>query len=61
MKKNLIRPATQEDAESLFAVHQNAVENLCNADYGFRKIGEGRFSRGNRPVSIEIIRMERAF
>ena len=26
---------------------------------GFRKIGEGTFSRGNSPVSIEIIKMER--
>jgi GNAT superfamily N-acetyltransferase len=28
--------------------------------HGFRKIGEGTFSRGNSPVSIEIIKMERA-
>nr|WP_315413286.1 GNAT family N-acetyltransferase [uncultured Pseudomonas sp.] len=28
---------------------------------GFRKIGEGTFSRGNSPVCIEIIKMERAF
>ncbi|MGU9816131.1 GNAT family N-acetyltransferase [Pseudomonas sp. LF135] len=155
MKKILLRAATQQDAESIFAVHQNSVENLCNADYGpqqiamwldgrspetyraaiaagtlwlaytdtlqgfveidgheisklfvrgdaagqgigarllsealqhiqhaghakayleatltaerfyaafgFRKIGEGRFSRGNSSVSIEIIKMERAF
>ena len=27
--------------------------------FGFRKIGEGTFSRGNSPVSIEIIKMER--
>lgn len=30
------------------------------AAFGFRKIGEGTFSRGNSPVSIEIIKMERA-
>ncbi|NMX94786.1 MULTISPECIES: GNAT family N-acetyltransferase [unclassified Pseudomonas] len=153
MKNLLIRPATQEDAESIFRVHKNSVENLCSADYGpeqiamwldgrspetyrpaiaagnlwlacsdtlqgfveidgnevsklfirgeaagqglgarllaealqriaaaghgrayleatltaekfyaaqgFRKIGEGTFSRGNSPVSIEIIKMER--
>ena len=153
MKNLLIRPATPEDAESIFLVHKNSVENLCNADYGpeqiamwldgrspetyrsaidagnlwlacndrlqgfveidghevsklfirgeaagqglgarllaealqriaaaghdrayleatltaekfyashgFRKIGEGTFSRGNSPVSIEIIKMER--
>ncbi len=27
--------------------------------FGFRKVGEGTFSRGNSPVSIEIIKMER--
>ncbi|MFF7066297.1 GNAT family N-acetyltransferase [Pseudomonas sp. NPDC008258] len=26
--------------------------------FGFRKVGEGNFSRGNSPVSIEIIKME---
>lgn len=154
MKNLLIRPAVLEDAESIFEVHKNSVENLCNADYasdqiamwldgrspetyreaitagnlwlahtdtlqgfveidghevsklfirgdaagqgigarllneaiqhiqadghkkayleatltaekfyaafGFRKIGEGTFSRGNSPVSIQIIKMERA-
>ncbi|QEN49686.1 GNAT family N-acetyltransferase [Pseudomonas protegens] len=29
------------------------------AYHGFQKIGEGTFSRGNSPVSIEIIKMER--
>ncbi|NVZ23644.1 GNAT family N-acetyltransferase [Pseudomonas costantinii] len=152
MKKILIRPATLKDAESIFEVHKNSVENLCNDDYspeqiamwldgrspetyreaitagnlwlahtdrlqgfieidghevsklfirgdaagqgigarllnealqriktaghakayleatltaekfyaafGFRKVGEGTFSRGNSPVSIEIIKME---
>lgn len=29
------------------------------AHHGFQKIGEGTFSRGNSPVSIEIIKMER--
>ncbi len=28
------------------------------AAFGFRKIGEGTFSRGNSPVSIEIIKMK---
>ncbi|QDG55159.1 GNAT family N-acetyltransferase [Pseudomonas sp. NIBRBAC000502773] len=155
MKKLLIRPAIQDDAESLFRVHKHSVEHLCKADYGteqiamwldgrspdtyreaiaagnlwlaytdtvqgfvevdghevsklfirgdaagqgvgarlltkalqlieaaghrcayleatltaekfyaafgFRKIGEGTFSRGNSAISIEIIKMERAF
>ncbi|WP_421552851.1 GNAT family N-acetyltransferase [Pseudomonas yamanorum] len=155
MNNLLIRAARLEDAEGIFQVHKNSVENLCNADYGpdqismwldgrspetyreaivagnfwlactdtlqgfveidghevsklfvrgdaagqgmgarlllealqrieaaghskayleatltaekfyaafgFRKIGEGTFSRGNSPVSIEIIKMERLF
>jgi len=154
MKNLRIRPATQDDAENIFQVHKDSVENLCNADYsadqiamwldgrspqtyreaidagnlwlactdtlqgfievdghevsklfirgdaagqgigamllnealkriedaghtkayleatltaekfyasfGFRKIGEGSFSRGNSRVSIQIIKMERA-
>ncbi|TFF06761.1 GNAT family N-acetyltransferase [Pseudomonas sp. BCA14] len=152
MKKILIRTAMLEDAESIFEVHKNSVENLCHGDYspeqiamwldgrspesyresiaagnlwlayadtllgfveidghevsklfvrgdaagqgvgarllndalqriktaghpnayleatltaekfyaafGFRKVGEGTFSHGNSPVSIEIIKME---
>ncbi|NVZ52425.1 GNAT family N-acetyltransferase [Pseudomonas sp. B6002] len=30
------------------------------ASFGFRKVGEGTFSRGNSPVRLEIIKMERA-
>jgi predicted GNAT superfamily acetyltransferase len=38
------------------------VEATLNAEkfyaaFGFRKVGEGTFSRGNGPVSIEIIKM----
>lgn len=29
------------------------------ARHGFEKIGEGSFSRGNSPVSIEIVKMQR--
>jgi len=155
MNNLLIRAARLEDAEGIFQVHKNSVENLCNTDYspeqiamwldgrspqtyceaivagnfwlaltdtlqgfvevdghelsklfvrgdaagqgigarllgealrrieaaghrkayleatrtavkfyesfGFRKIGEGTFSRGNSPVAIEIIKMERTF
>ena len=35
------------------------AENFYAA-FGFRKVGEGTFSRGNSPVSIEIIKMELA-
>ncbi|MFK3775025.1 GNAT family N-acetyltransferase [Pseudomonas sp. NPDC089406] len=40
------------------------LEATLNAEkfyerFGFRKIGEGTFTRGNRPVPIEIVKMER--
>lgn len=39
------------------------LESTLNAEkfyaaFGFQKVGEGTFSRGNSPVSIEIIKME---
>ncbi|MBT2373111.1 GNAT family N-acetyltransferase [Pseudomonas fluorescens] len=155
MNNLLIRAARLEDAEDIFQVHKNSVENLCNTDYsqeqiamwldgrspqtyceaivagnfwlahtdtlqgfvevdghelsklfvcgeaarrgigarllseamhrieaaghrkvyleatltavkfyesfGFRKVGEGTFSRGNSSVAIEVIKMERVF
>ncbi|MDD1012698.1 GNAT family N-acetyltransferase [Pseudomonas rubra] len=30
------------------------------ARHGFQKIGEGTFSRGNSPVSLEIVKMQRS-
>lgn len=38
MKKIRVRSATLEDAESIFAVHKNSVENLCTGDYGPEQI-----------------------
>lgn len=53
MKNLLIRPATQDDAESIFQVHKNSVENLCTADYGAEQIAmwlDGRSPETYRPA-----------
>ncbi|WP_426177273.1 GNAT family N-acetyltransferase [Pseudomonas sp. TWRC1-2] len=55
MKKILIRAATLEDAESIFAVHQNSVENLCNTDYGPEQIAmwlDGRLPETYRAAIV---------